>query len=146
MMLLCIDPGAHTGWALFSAYGPDWHFDTLSRCGLTTPAKWDKLASIGALCDVLIEEPTIYPHSKARPADVMALQLKVGELKGRFEAVGRKVELVQPRTWKRSVPKRVHHARAARVLTWPEQQLVSGQRHDVWDAVCMGLWKLGRMK
>jgi hypothetical protein len=95
---------------------------------------------------VLIEEPTLYRHSKARPADVMALQLKVGELKGRFEAVGCRVELVQPRTWKRQVPKDIHNARTLKALTDAERRLVEGQRHDVIDAVGLGLWKLGRMK
>jgi hypothetical protein len=94
----------------------------------------------------LIEEPTIYPHSKARPADVMALQLKVGELKGRFEAVGCKVDLVQPRTWKHSVPKPIHHARISKALTDAERRLAEGARGDTWDAIGLGLWKLGRMK
>jgi hypothetical protein len=76
----------------------------------------------------------------------MALQLKVGELKGRFEAVGCRVELVQPRTWKHQVPKHIHHARASKVLTDAERELMASKRHDVWDAVALGLWKLGRLK
>jgi hypothetical protein len=140
-MLLAIDPGLHCGWALFEK-------STLISCGLVTPAKWEELVSRGMLArsDVLIEEPTLYPHSKARPADVMALQLKVGELKGRFEAVGCKVELVQPRTWKRQVAKHICHLRAAKVLSDAERAVVGAARHDTWDAIAMGLWKLKRTK
>ncbi len=136
-MLLTIDPGAHTGWALFRG-------TSLQACGLTTPAKWSNMP--GPPCDVLIEEPTLYRHGKARPADVMALQLKVGQLKGWLESVGCKVELVQPRTWKHSVPKPIHHARISKALTDAERRLAEGARGDTWDAIGLGLWKLKRMK
>ncbi len=142
-MLLSIDPGARTGWAFFSGVGMP-----LVNCGLVQPALWGDLVAVyGRLClDVLIEEPTIYPHSKARPADVMALQLKVGQLKGRFETVGCKVELVQPRTWKRGVSKPIHNRRTLKALSAIERKLAEGMRHDVLDAIGLGLWKLGRMK
>lgn len=141
-MLLSIDPGAFAGWALFDG-------TLLIQCGLVTPGNWAYFVDEppwSSPVNVLIEEPTLYPHSKANPASVMALQLKVGELKGRFEAVGCKVELVEPRTWKHSVPKHIHHARAAKVLNDAERALVANKRHDVWDAVCLGLWKLKRMR
>lgn len=140
-MLLAIDPGAFTGWAFFRE-------DNLVACGLVTPSNWDMLTDnkMFAGCGVLIEEPTLYPHSKARPADVMALQLKVGELKGRFEAVGCLVELVQPRTWKHQVPKPVHNMRTFKALSDDERRLAEGKRHDVLDAIGLGLWKLRRMK
>lgn len=118
----------------------------LIACGYIKPERWGDLALDYQGTNVVIEEPTIYPHSKARPADVMALQLKVGELKGRFEAAGCRVELVQPRTWKRQVPKPIHHIRIRKALTDAERALVEGQRGDVLDAVGLGLWKLGRMK
>lgn len=138
-MLLAIDPGQRTGWALFE--------DQLKDCGVCSPASgWAQLvAESGPGCDVIIEEPTIYPHSKARPADVMTLQLKVGELKGRFEAVGCIVELVQPRTWKRQVPKTVHNARVLKRLTDEERRIVRNAGHDTLDAIGLGLWKLGRL-
>lgn len=138
-MLLAIDPGAFTGWALFEA-------ECLIGCGLVTPSNWGDLVATATprRPAIILEEPTLYPHSKARPADVMALQLKVGELKGRFEAVGCLVELVQPRSWKGSVPKAISHARASKKLTNAERALVEGKRHDVWDAVALGLWRLRR--
>ncbi len=139
-MLLAIDPGARTGWAVFREA-------QLVSCGLTTPAKWSMLDGCSdGKPDVVIEEPTIYPHSKANPADVMSLQLKVGELKGRFEAVGCKVTLVQPRTWKRQVTKQICHMRAAKVLTDAERSLAATANHDTWDAIALGLWYLKRTK
>lgn len=138
---MTIDPGNHTGWARFDSA-------LLVACGLTTPAQWLELVLVMTADRpaILIEEPTLYPHSKARPADVMALQLKVGELKGRFEMAGCKVELVQPRVWKHQIPKHVHNARTLKHLSNSERALAEGQRHDVLDAVGLGLWKLGRLK
>lgn len=138
-MLLSIDPGARTGWACFREA-------QLVSCGLTTPAKWPDLVRQADGIDVLIEEPTLYPHSKANPADVMSLQLKVGELKGRFEAVGCKVTLVQPRTWKRQVSKAICHQRAAKVLSDAERSLAATANHDTWDAIALGLWYLKRTR
>lgn len=141
--MLTVDPGAFTGWAVFGG-------SELVRCGCVTPNNWAYLAEVvipsWKIVDALIEEPTIYPHSKASPVSIMALQLKVGELKGRFESVGCRVELVQPRTWKRQAPKQIHNARTFGTLTFEERVLVQGVRHDVLDAVGLGLWKLGRMK
>jgi hypothetical protein len=136
-MLLAIDPGTHTGWARFDCR-------YLLACGYVYPRSWWSLVRPYDL--VIIEEPTIYPHSKANPVSIMTLQLKVGELKGRFESVGCKVELVQPRTWKHQVPKAIHNARTIAALIGDEKALVDGQRHDTIDAVGLGLWKLGRMK
>jgi hypothetical protein len=136
-MLIAIDPGLKTGWACFRE-------GVLVSCGLSTPERWNALLLDDV--SVIIEEPTIYPHSKAPPADVMALQLKVGELKGRFELRGCKVELVQPREWKRQVPKPIHNMRTLKALTDAERSLAEGVRHDVLDAIGLGLWKLGRMK
>jgi hypothetical protein len=142
-MILAIDPGAYTGWAFF-------YERALTTCGLSRPSRWFELTDCDAYAGyrplVLIEQPTIYPHSKAPPASIMALQLKVGELKGRFEMVGCKVELVEPRVWKKQVPKTIHNARTRAALTAEELPLTVGMRHDVWDAIGLGLWKLGRLK
>lgn len=141
-MLLAIDPGNATGWALFSTSGE------LIECGLSSPAKWITLVTRVAPWkpDVLIEEPTLYQHSKANPASVMALQLKVGELKGRFESAGCTVRLVQPRTWKGQVPKLVHNQRTLKALSDTERALCEGARHDTLDAIGLGLWALKRVR
>jgi len=138
--VIAIDPGNRTGWAYF-------HANKLRACGWIRPNRWVDLVERALSREhIVIEEPTLYPHSKARPASVMALQLKVGELKGRFEANGCTVELVQPRTWKGQVPKAIHNRRALAALTPDEFALADGQPHDVIDAIGLGLWKLGRIK
>lgn len=142
--LIAIDPGTITGWALFLE-------GRLEVCGWTNPARWTTLVDVAG-CDiprgitrnVVIEEPTIYPHSKADPNDIMKLQLKVGQLKNIFESRGFSVTLVQPRTWKRQVKKKVHHPRILKRLEPAEYIIARDQRHDVLDAVGLGLWKLGR--
>jgi len=138
--VIAIDPGTYTGWAYFYA-------NKLRACDWISPRRWDELVLRAMTREhIVIEEPTIYPHSKANPASVMALQLKVGELKGRFEMAGCSVELVQPRTWKGQVPKQVHNRRTLAALTPDEFALADGKRHDVIDAIGLGLWKLGRIK
>jgi hypothetical protein len=149
MTLLAIDPGNHTGWAVFVN-------DQLYKCGTVTPFDWGTLEpppfDWGTLEPppfgfVLIEEPTIYPHSKADPANIMALQLKVGQLKQLFESRGYHVELVQPRTWKGQVPKEIHHRRVRAALTPAElARIPKSHTHDTLDAIGLGLWRTGRMK
>lgn len=137
MNLLAIDPGLTTGWAVFIG-------GVLETCGTVKPVLWETLA-VPPGGFVTIEEPTIYPHSKADPANVMALQLKVGELKHLFESRGYKVELVQPRTWKGGTPKEIHNARTLNKLTSVELARIPAKRtHDTIDAIGLGLWRCKR--
>jgi hypothetical protein len=137
MNLLAIDPGLATGWAVFES-------NALTACGTIKPALWDSLSvPYGGL--VIIEEPTIYPHSKTNPAHIMALQLKVGDLRGRFTRMGYVVELVQPRSWKGQVPKEIHAGRTLKKLSAEERMRIPTKHtHDTLDAVGLGLWRIGR--
>lgn len=135
MNLLAVDPGNVTGWALFRN-------GLLEASGSCGPSGWGNLTAPGF---ALIEMPTIYPHSKADPNRIMKLQMKVGELKARFEISGSKVELVEPRTWKGRVPKEVMKGRTIRKLSAQEYaRIPTGAPLDTWDAVALGLWRIGR--
>jgi hypothetical protein len=137
MNLLAIDPGNATGWAVFVD-------NALESCGTIKPVLWETL-SVPPGGFVIIEEPTIYPHSKADPANIMALQLKVGDLRGFFSRRGYTVELVQPRTWKGQVPKDIHAGRTLRKLSAAERvRIPTKHTHDTLDAVGLGLWRIGR--
>lgn len=137
-MLLAIDPGADTGWAYFEK-------KKLTKCGLGAPP-------VVGVTEVLIEKPTLYPRSKARSSDVITLAVRAGECGGAYGSLGVAVEYVEPRTWKGQVPKDVHHARIWATLAQDERlvvdRAVSGlapsKRHNVLDAVGLGLYGVGR--
>lgn len=137
-MLLSIDPGLATGWALWSP--------ALAGCGLGDPP------SEFSPSDVWIEAPVIYPRSKARPADITKLSREAGEWAGRYHSVGAQAHYVRPSEWKGQLPKDVCHARVWAVLDAKEQDIVRkalkgmapSKRHNVLDAVGIGLWVLRR--
>lgn len=52
---------------------------------------------------------------------------------------------VAPFAWKGQVPKHVHHARIERVLAPAERRLARGLDHNVWDAIALGLFAVGRV-
>lgn len=103
--------------------------------------------------DVIVEIPQTYGGRAARgdANDLISVAAVAGAVGG---------ELVRPREWKGSVPKPktrkeyltkgyVVETRARQKLTSVEQEKVIvpnawKTKMDVWDAVGIGLWKLGR--
>lgn len=144
-MLLAIDPGEHTGWALFNSD------KQLVDCGLGDARKSPKF---GPLVSVTIEQPVIYPRMKARPNDIVTLALGAGEWAGIFRPLA-PVEYVEPSKWKGSVPKAKHQPRIWAKLTETEfaiveRAFVAGKvpkslKNNVVDAVGIGLWKVKRL-
>jgi hypothetical protein len=140
-MLLTIDPGNATGWAL-------WRRDGLTGCGLGDPRS---ACDVDWIEEVWIESPVIYPRSKARPNDIVLLARGAGEWGGRYESEAA-VHYVEPATWKGQLPKDVHHARIWSKLNAAEQAIVNAacrgmapsKRHNVLDAVGIGLWVRGQ--
>jgi hypothetical protein len=108
-----------------------------------------------AITRVVIERPMIYPggRQKARPADIIALAVRAGEWGGKVAAfTGSVPEYVEPARWKGQVPKDIHHARILAKLS-PEEQAVltsagngvaPSKRHNIVDAVGIGLFAVGR--
>ncbi len=143
-MLLAIDPGTHTGWAVF---GGD---RRLKACGVGDPrsSHWTDLAK-----EVVVEKPRIYPSGRtSNPNDVLTLAVKAGEWAGRFDRIA-KVRYVEPSEWKGgSVRKDIQNARDRAKLTPGERAIVdaTGQemsdstRHNMLDAIGIGLFGVGR--
>lgn len=143
MILLAIDPGVDTGWALFN------HSALLTRCGLGGPPY-----SFEDVNHVIIEKPQVYRRalSKGDPNDLITLAIQVGRYVERFDKpyLGTTVELVVPAEWKGQVPKAVHHARILDELTLVEKtgianalaSVATGKRHNTYDAIGLGLWAL----
>lgn len=140
--VLAIDPGNDLGWALFED-------GQLIFAGLNNPST--------ALLDgarAIIERPQVYrsSQSKGDPNDLITLAIGVGQMKERLESRGVQVDLVLPTTWKGQTPKEIHHKRVLARLSPTEKTrldgclscVARGVRHNVLDAVGLGLWFLRR--
>jgi len=154
--LVAIDPGAKSvALALFKG-------DTLWHCGLVRASgledllkairELDGLELLGGQADeVVVEVPQIYPASKSKgdPNDLIRVALAAG---GAAVAAGGVVKLVRPREWKGTVPKEIHNRRTIVKLRDFELQIYvtctksipEALRHNVLDAVGLGLWRLKR--
>jgi hypothetical protein len=101
---------------------------------------------------VWIESQVIYPHSKADPNDILTLAREAGRVAGSCAAAGATVRWVKPAEWKGQLPKDVCHRRVRALLTDEERAILTrdcrgmpaSKRHNVLDAVGIGLWALGR--
>ncbi len=141
MILVAIDPGIHTGWARFS-------HGRLSSCGLGTPPIAGP--ALAAATDVVIEKPEYRKFEKVNPNDLITLAIRVGKHAARAEAEGISVTYAKPSEWKGSVPKAIHGPRILAALSPEEKDLfdriecAKSLRHNVVDAIGLGIWFLGR--
>lgn len=144
-MITAVDPSVDSdkqGWARFE-------HGKLADCGIGLSMHAGHL---------VIECPEYRRNQTARvnPNDLIKLAVHVGALKGAFELDGRawfaEAELVTPSQWKGSVPKDIHGQRIIRALSLKECEvyqtkthgLAASRKHNVVDAIGLGLWKLGR--
>jgi hypothetical protein len=106
---------------------------------------------------VLIELPRWYPREhKIDVNDLLDLAVVVGEIRNQY-LYCLEVELVFPRTWKGTVPKKIMSQRILDAFTSEEVARLprrprAGKKTDasayddnILDAAGQGLWKLGRL-
>lgn len=101
---------------------------------------------------MVIEVPRIYPGSNSKKGDLndlIDLALAAGRIAGMNDSAT--VEMIYPADWKRQVPKEQMVERIKGFLTPEEFKRVElptakGKQHNVWDAVGIGLFAVGRMK
>lgn len=146
--IVSIDPGKRSGWAVFFD-GELLFADAWAEADMLDGA----LPMVGiAPAVAVIECPVIYPLGKGKgdPNDLITLAVLVGDLRGFYRRAGLDVALVKPRTWKGTVPKRIHNERVLGALT-PEERALLPRRprardfdHNMLDAVGLGLWQLAR--
>lgn len=93
------------------------------------------------------EYPQVYRAgtSKGDPDDLLQLASVVATFASNI--VAKDYLAVRPREWKGTVPKDVHHARVLKALDDHEKLIVEASappslRHNVFDAVGIGLWWL----
>lgn len=141
--VIAIDPGQISGWATF-------HRGELYAAGVMTEAEIVGRPPVAqwAPVQVVIEVPRIYPlgRGKGDPNDLISLALLVGELRGFYRRSGLPVELVEPRRWKGTTPKKIHNRRVKDALA-PEERAIlptlpEYKAHNMIDAVGLGLWWL----
>lgn len=156
-VLLSIDPGRRTlGWASYRG-------GRLEEAGLAIADRDDlptaarELAAAvrvpAGLERVVIERMRIYPGPQQRgdQNDLLDLAFVGGFLAGRVVPV--RVELVTAHEWKGTVPKDVMHRRIDEALDAAEgttlgkclERVAKSLRHNVKDAVGIGLHALGRL-
>lgn len=154
MTLLSIDPGKKAiGWAMFTE-NPLQKGGDLWACGLVRGDDLKDLIKAIASCLVgarraIIEIPQVYQqrHWGGDPNDLIDVALVAGAVAGRLLCP---VEFVKPHAWKGTRKKRICHALTRKTLTDDEWSIVesvdapSSLRHNVIDAVGIGLWRLKR--
>lgn len=152
VQVLAVDPGVSCcGWAAFDCE------TELVACDLARgePAEMvDELSRFAAghtPSVVVIELPQVYLQRrwKGDPNDLIRLAVVVGRIRQALSFVV-EPELVRPHAWKGSRPKRICHALTRSLLSTEERLVLDGcgvpvsLKHNVVDAVGIGLWRCGR--
>lgn len=148
MRLVTVDPGkAACGWAEFDA-------TTLIACGFEAVNGmrnvFRRLHDENVCFDLIIERPQVYPHAKLRgdPNDLIDVALTAGAVFAM--ALIPYADFVRPRVWKGTRPKNIQCAAIEAALRPHERHVLdrcglpSHKRHNVVDAIGIGLWKVGR--
>lgn len=136
--LLALDPGKHTGWALYDKLG-EW---TLRDGGVFDPYKG--FPPILMRCqNIVIENPRITPTTP-NPESI----LKLARIVGRFEEKfwDRTVILVRPSEWKGTVDGDIMVKRIEAETPLRDRpgllSYTGGYRHNMIDAIGLGRWLL----
>ncbi len=122
--------------------------------GRLLAAEYAKDVGMFAPFDVLvIELPVVYTQSKWKgdPNDLIELAYVVGRLAERAERWGAEIVRYKPREWAGQVPKEIRWERAEKLLSEDERAKIDwptakGLRHNVFDAIGIGLFYLERRR
>jgi len=150
MQLVAVDPGKRTiALAVF-----DQSKKTMIGCQLTVldGVRNFFIDARRTHTQVLIERPQVYLHQKLKgdPNDLIDVAIAVGQVAEMALANGCTVDSVLPRQWKGQRPKEVDNKVTLDHMFPHERHLLSrcgvikSKRHNVLDAIGIGLWKLGR--
>ena len=164
-MLVSYDPGVKVAgvalWdgneltAAWLARGNDWGETALNACLSISEHVPRELVST-----YVVEVPQVYTQRKQKgdPNDLIKVALNAGAFVGRAldsfdEAGGEKAHLAQivqyrPHQWKGQVPKDIAIKRFQKRLSVDELSRIESApkslQHNVWDAVGLGLYYMGR--
>lgn len=137
-MILSIDSGANTGWALFNEEG------TLIQCGLKNLPLDQLREGAKLLKRVVIEKPHA-GRTRARARDILVLAIRAGEAGGVLRYLtGVEPEYIEPGKWKGQLKKKRTKEITQEKLSPSELKVIGKAKHDVWDAVGIGLFVVRR--
>jgi hypothetical protein len=149
--LLTIDPGACTGaayfrqgrlvWVMCKRFEQIWN-DELRQFDLEYAGQ-----------HLLIEIPRVYPSGRqpVDPNDLITLAVRAGRLIEMSRGQLGTFETCFPSDWKAQVPDDILYKRLESVLSSEERVVVDAYKcakhtkHNMLDAIGIGLWKLGRV-
>ena len=101
----------------------------------------------------LVETPQKYDRFSVAHRDLDRLKATLARIEQFAEDRGDTVKRVYPQQWKGNVPKPVHHRRIVSTLSQEELDLLPDEiradmaySHDVYDAVALFLYQIGRVK
>lgn len=150
-MLVAIDPGKRLfGWAAFEG-------GRLNRCGLVKGKGFQEMmgafdvaaVAMSVPTQIVVEIPQVYQQRlhKGDPNDLIDVALIAGAAAARFRC---ETIFIRPRKWKGSRPKGVCNKLTLKTLDREELEayqsiaILASLRHNVLDAIGIGLWRLGR--
>ncbi|NIQ90988.1 MAG: hypothetical protein GWM98_04570 [Nitrospinaceae bacterium] len=156
MTVAAIDPGSSSGVALFDQEGL-WDVFLLKGDAPEQSQELhrylrEELAAGGWFSCAVVEIPQIYDRRKWKgdPNDLIKVAVTAGALAGTFFRRTGSIEFVKPATWKGSRPKEIDNEFTLSLLT-PDELLrferakaPKSKRHNLIDAIGIGLWKLKR--
>ena len=174
--LVSIDPGRNLGWSVFVYFGPmivpgqTWGW-VLRACGLVTSTATNINTQAAETCKEVQEKvlrvlwdsgfhPGQHPLSVCelmewRPDDRRSNAQDLIRVATIGAAVAGMLSpepaFVTPNEWKGQVPKEIMGSRILHSLQWDEanragKDIPTNLRHNVIDAVGIGLWAVGRMQ
>jgi hypothetical protein len=160
-ILLSIDPGKdQCGYALWHRFEGVWQLQEVGlapgikfadKNGIVTVTPPDEWFDAYKIDELAIEIPQIYvTRIRTKLQDLIDLTFAAGAAFGMLGTP--KCTLYLPFGWKGQVPKDVAHERYAAALNDIERELAArcmkdvkkGLRHNIWDAVGIGLHHTGR--
>ena len=145
---LSVDPGTREmGWAL-------WRGTSLVQCGLARGKTWTgtvrKMPELPCVDVLTLEDQQIYRSSPVDAHALLAVARVVGAVVAFYDYP--KHSLVKPAKWKGQVPKKICNERTLKALSQIETEVVgnvkcpASLRHNLLDAIGIGLWAVGRRK
>ncbi len=153
-VVVAIDPGNCTGVAVFVDGVLVFAYASTPAGSLILPP--GDILQRASEAHGIVELPRIYP-SKGRnrgtknPQSIVRLAVTLGRWEERLNALGIAFDEVHPRDWKGTVNKDAMCRRIERRLTAAERavldalELPDSKRHNVVDAIGLGLHRLGRL-
>lgn len=138
-MLIAIDPGQRSGFALFDDKGK------LMRAFAAPPMIIKAHLTEQTGHDVVVEIPWNRHDARIDVNDLIGLAVLAGEY-GAYG--GTRTAYVYPHTWKGNVPKTIHNLRVLKKLSTGELSVLKKRPraksfdHNMVDAIGLGLWWL----